>query len=253
MSPVIHLKSSAKINLTLDIMGRDERVGKHFINTLLYRVDTLQDDLFLTRRDDKENRVHCDYTGVSKGNLNTVIMALEALGEQGWDVKIKKNIPTQAGLGGGSSNAAAVIKYIGERKRIPLDHLHSLAQQVGADVPFFLLDENLAYAEGFGDQVMQSWMIPPLPIEIVQTGLKCSTQEAYTSLDLSQCAGNSVHTEVLLQILNEKKSLHLKDLKAYVHNDFESQFFKKYPQLKEKGNLCGSGGMMWKLKELEDL
>jgi 4-diphosphocytidyl-2-C-methyl-D-erythritol kinase len=250
MSPVVHLKSSAKINLTLDILGRDERVGKHFVNTILYRVDSMQDELFLTRRDDDENRVHCDYPGIPKGNLNTVVLALESLNEKGWDVKIKKQIPTQAGLGGGSGNAAAILKYFGEKKRLPEEHLHDLAKQIGADVPFFLLDENLAYAEGFGDQIVQSWQIDPLEIELMPSGVKVSTVEAYAGLDPGLFGMHSAQTEALLQILNKQQALSTDVLKPYIHNDFESSFFKQFPILKGQGNLCGSGGMLWKLKEL---
>jgi 4-diphosphocytidyl-2-C-methyl-D-erythritol kinase len=245
MSPIIHLTSSAKINLTLDVLGKDDRVGKHFLNTIFYRIDSLQDDLYLSRREDDENRVHCDYPGVAKGNLNTVIMALHALGERGWEVKIKKKIPTQAGLGGGSGNAGSIIKYFGEKKGIPMDHLEELARGIGADVPFFLLDENLAYAEGFGDQIVQSWQIPQLPIEIIPTGINVSTAEAYAGLDQENIGSGSSKTEALLQILNSKTEVSSEMLKPYIHNDFEFSIFEQFPQLKGMGNLCGSGGMLW--------
>ncbi len=249
MSPVIALTSSTKINLTLDILGYDKESEKHFVNTLLYRDDSLQDKLFLTRREDQKNRVLCDYPGVSKGKGNSVIMALDLIKETGWDVRIEKKIPIQAGLGGGSGNAAAILKYFGEKKRLPEDHLHDLAKEIGADVPFFLLDENLAYAEGFGDQIVQSWDIPTLPISIIQTGVKRSTAEAYAELNEKDLSAGSAKTEFLLQVINKKKNITVQDFKEYSHNDFEASFFKKFPKLKGRGSLCGSGGMMWDWRE----
>lgn len=245
MKPIT-LTSPAKINLTLDILGKDKKVGKHFLNAVFYRFEGLSDILMLEKGDSDENSVNCDYPGVAKGELNTVFLALEALGEKGWTVTIKKQIPVGAGLGGGSSNAGAILKYFAEQKGIPLDHLHDLARQIGADVPFFLLDDNLAYAEGFGDQIVQSWNIASLPIELVQTGISVSTTEAYSELDLHSCGKNSVKTEALLKQLNISPDLSPEEWKSFVHNDFEASFFAAHPGLKEKGNLCGSGGMMWR-------
>ena len=165
------------------------------------------------------------------------------------DLTIKKNIPVGAGLAGGSSNAGAILKYFSEKKQVPIDHMMDLASEIGADVPFFLLEDNLAYAEGFGDQILQSWSIPTLPIELIRTGLHVSTPGAYAGLDPEGCSENSVKTETLLKNLQSSSSISSDELRPYIHNDFEASFFRKYPSLDGKGYLCGSGGMMWSFFE----
>lgn len=242
----IKLKSPAKINLTLDILGKDDRIGKHFINTIFYRHDDLYDELELKQYDGDENILHCHSPGVPKAGLNTALKAMQILGITGFEITIKKLIPIQAGLGGGSSNAGTLLKYFGEQKGIPEDHLLKLAKEIGADVPFFVINDNLAYFEGFGDLYVQSWSIPPIGLEIVNTGVKIDTAEAYSQIDLEDCASNSIKTESLLKVLNNSKSITTDQINAFVHNDFENSFFKNNPQWKGKGHLCGSGGMMWR-------
>jgi len=242
---MLKLQSPAKINLTLDILGKDERVGKHFVNTILYRHDALFDKIALKPLQEDRNLLHCDYPGVPKRELNTVMQALDALGVKGWEITIKKQIPTQSGLGGGSSNAGTVLKHFAQQKRIPLDQLHDIAKEIGADVPFFLLEDNLAYAEGFGDQIVQSWTIDPLTLEIIQTGIQVPTQNAYSGLDLKQCGQGSVKTEAFLKLLNETGSVSAEQISSLAHNDFESSFLTEFPQWKNKGWLCGSGGTRW--------
>ena len=243
------LKSPAKINLTLDILGKDEQAGKHFINTIFYRDDNLFDEITLRKRlSGHKNLLKCSNPDVPTDESNTVLKALKLLGEEGWEISLKKNIPMRAGLGGGSSNAGVILKYFGRIKGIPEHILMEMAQKIGADVPFFVLDDNLAYFEGYGDQFVKSWQIKPLKIEYINSGVSVSTAKAYAELDLSECALESAKTEALLEIFNNTVEIKAAQLEAYLHNDFESSFFKKNHQLEELGNLCGSGGMMWSLK-----
>lgn len=246
----ISLRSAAKINLTLDILGKDEVRGKHFVNTILYRDDNLYDELEL-EESGFENELVCHTPGVPLSEHNTVLKALELLGINGWRVTIHKKIPMQAGLGGGSSNAGAVLKYFGRKKGIPEHNLLEIAQKIGADVPFFILDDNLAYFEGFGDHFVQSWRIEPLKIEYLPTGINTPTAEAYSKLDLKECGQNSAETELLVKIFNEHQgSLDYSLLTTHyslIHNDFEASFFSNYPAWEGKGNLCGSGGWLWRM------
>ncbi|MDP2691119.1 MAG: hypothetical protein Q8O95_01780 [bacterium] len=244
-----HLNSPSKINLTLDVMGRDERAGKHFVNTVFYIDETIFDEIEVRPKlGGVKNLIHCDYPAVPLDETNTISKALELLGIRGAEVMIRKRIPIKAGLGGGSSNAAAVLKHFGEQKGIPLFQLQELATQIGADVPVFLAEGNVVYCEGFGDKIIQSWQINPLKIKYLETGMEVSTPEAYARLDLDQCGRNSVKTEALIQVLNAPSGITAKELASYVHNDFEDSFFEASPQWKGKGNLCGSGGMLWSIQ-----
>lgn len=231
----IRLTSPAKINLTLDILGKDERSGKHFVNTILYKDETFFDEIELKPIPEKKNILHCD---VNIEN-NILLKALEALEVTGWEISLWKKIPLESGHGGGSSNAGTILKFFGRRMKSPEHKLLQLAAQLGSDVPFFVLDENLAYFEGFGDQLVSSWDIAPLHIEYVNTGIRVSTPQSYEALDLTECGKDSAKSEALV------KSLPLIEARLF-HNDFELPFFQKYPQWKGKGHLCGSGGFLWK-------
>jgi len=126
----------AKINLALVVGGRRDD-GKHEVVTVLQRVD-LHDTISVDPADEL----------VVEGFVEDTIVrtALEALAsasgrEQRWRVRIEKQIPVAAGLGGGSSDAATALLLANASLEQPLDHqeLHGVASRVGADVPFFLL------------------------------------------------------------------------------------------------------------------
>jgi|CXWL01.1.fsa_nt_gi 4-diphosphocytidyl-2-C-methyl-D-erythritol kinase len=246
MSTVI-LKSPAKINLTLDVLGKDQRTGKHFVNTILYRDDRFFDEIELKPLSGQQNILYCLDQSVPTDDSNTILRAMKLLGIVGYQITLTKNIPTGGGLGGGSSNAGVILKHFAEQKGIPEFHLLEMARSIGADVPFFILDDNLAYCEGFGDLIVQSWTISPLNIEYVPTGISVSTAQAYDEIDLSECGMSSAKTEALLHELN----LNLPRLPPthLLHNDFEHSFFREHPEWRDKGHLAGSGGTLWKLKD----
>jgi len=248
----MQLKSPAKINLTLDILGLDERSDKHFANTILYRHEEIFDDITLKTNHSSTNNLHIQGIRIPIRESNTVFQALKLLKVNGYDISIHKRIPPQSGLGGGSSNAATLLKYFGEQKGIPTFQLMELARKIGADVPFFLCEGNLAYCEGFGDQIVQTWNIPSLDITLIPTNIRVSSPEAYAQLNLKECGLNSVKTEALIKNLNALKKSTLKsqpaDLIPFLHNDFETEFFTKHPHWKGKGRLCGSGGYLWSLQ-----
>lgn len=247
---MITLHSPAKINLTLDVLGKDERVGKHFLNTIFYLHRELQDVITLEKTE-RPSEVICSDPRIPTDASNTILQALEVIGEKGWKVTLEKHIPPQGGLAGGSGNAGVILKHFGEQRGIPVLEVERMAQQIGADVPVFLSEDNVVYCEGFGDRIVQSWIIDPLPIELVQTGIDVSTAEAFSSLNLGSCGQGSAKTEALLQVLQKPSQLTQKDLKALVHNDFEVSFFTAHPEWSGKGNLCGSGGTLWRFTDTD--
>lgn len=139
-------KAYAKINLGL-VAGPLRPDGKHEIVTVLQRID-LHDDIALEQAD------RLSVEGFSEDTI--VRRALESLSlaagvERCWRVRIEKQIPVAAGLGGGSSDAAAALQLANSMLAEPLDAhvLHHLAADVGADVPFFLQDgTQLACGDG---------------------------------------------------------------------------------------------------------
>jgi 4-diphosphocytidyl-2-C-methyl-D-erythritol kinase len=137
------LTAPAKINLCLRL-GPSRADGFHRITTLFAAID-LSDRLELEP---------ADAIAVEGFDDTLVTRALEALGEQR-RVRLEKRIPVAAGLGGGSSDAAAVLRAL--RGRRPVSELYEIARSLGSDVPFFLSGLEVALATGRGD------VLRPLP------------------------------------------------------------------------------------------
>jgi len=147
----LRILAPAKVNLGLWITGTDED-GYHRITTLFYRIP-LYDEIIVDRW--HESIVKCE--GIHSTSDNTVYKALRFLSEYVGQsvclkVIIKKRIPVGAGLGGGSSDAAAVLHAANRifNLGLSLQELIRVGAKVGADVPFFLLPERAAIGRGRG-------------------------------------------------------------------------------------------------------
>src|SRR5450759_4610317 len=153
---VCFVRAYAKINLTLDVKGR-RADGYHELATVMQTVD-LHDTLCLTSAGDGRVGIVC--TRPELGNEeNLAARAAQLLRErfsisQGVLIELRKRIPVAAGLGGGSSDAAAVLLALQRWWRLPpsLSELQALAATLGSDVPFFLTG-GLALCEGRGERV----------------------------------------------------------------------------------------------------
>jgi 4-diphosphocytidyl-2-C-methyl-D-erythritol kinase len=139
----ISIKAPAKLNLFLLVLDKRQD-GFHDIATLFERID-LFDRITLKRRKDDKITVSCDSPQVPRGNNNIVYKAVDLLRKrflirEGLDISIEKNIPVAAGLGGGSSDAAAVLLALNKLWQLKLDKndLLKIAGKIGADVPFFI-------------------------------------------------------------------------------------------------------------------
>ncbi|MBQ5820480.1 MAG: 4-(cytidine 5'-diphospho)-2-C-methyl-D-erythritol kinase [Clostridia bacterium] len=171
----------AKLNLTLDITGLDER-RYHLLSSVFAEI-SLADRVALTPSD-KGVTMTCDDPTLATGEKNLCIRAANAFLRQfdltdGFAIHLEKRIPTCAGLGGGSSDAAAVIKMLCEHYSIPTDDpgVLAVARSIGADVPFFLKG-GLCHAEGIGDK------LTPLPPRIDYVILLVKTNEAASTVDV---------------------------------------------------------------------
>jgi len=166
------LKSYAKINFNLNVLGRRPD-GYHEIDSIIQNI-SLHDDIGITETSGGIT-VSCVYPKVPQGKDNIAYSAAEAFLEaagidKGVDISIEKRIPVAAGLGGGSSNAAAVLigldqmfkTNIGKRK------LLALAEGIGSDVPFFI-EGGTVHVRGRGEIVEKlspsegSWIVLVVP------------------------------------------------------------------------------------------
>ncbi len=155
------LSAYAKINLTLEVLAR-RADGYHDIASVMQTID-LADTLSF--EEDDQVRLLCDSPGLASPD-NVVLRAAMLLQEaskcrQGAKISLEKAIPVAAGLGGGSSDAAATLRGLNEfwKLDLPLQQLISLASELGSDVPFFLIG-GTALVEGRGERVTP---LPPLP------------------------------------------------------------------------------------------
>lgn len=183
------LKVPAKVNLSLDITGR-RADGYHTLRSIFQTV-SLYDTLIITKTDENTPfSLTCDTEGIpcDEGNLVTKA-AIALLGEHPCGVKIhlRKQIPSQAGMGGGSADCAAAL--LGIRRTLGLaisdEKLHSIAASLGADVPFFLVGGTVL-AEGIGDILTPLAPAPQRILVVAKGNEGISTPAAYRQIDALQ-------------------------------------------------------------------
>ena len=136
------LKAAAKINLALDITGK-KKDGYHTIFSIMQSV-TLFDEIEINLRQDKKINYSCSDRKFSKYENNIIKKAIDTFLEEnklenpGFDIYLTKNIPSQAGLAGGSTDAAATIVALNKlfETNLSKKSMIKIGKQVGADVPF---------------------------------------------------------------------------------------------------------------------
>jgi 4-diphosphocytidyl-2-C-methyl-D-erythritol kinase len=182
------LKSPAKINLSLEVLRKRED-GYHQIRSLMQAVD-LFDELILEKRP-KGVVISSDHPGCPADETNLAFTAASLLlkeekKDEGVAIHIRKRIPISAGLGGGSSNAAAALK--GVRQLFGLEvserRMHELAAQVGSDVPFFLCSGQ-ALVQGRGEEIRPIRIYGGYWLVLVCPAIEVSTRWAYRNLRIN--------------------------------------------------------------------
>jgi 4-diphosphocytidyl-2-C-methyl-D-erythritol kinase len=161
-APALAVRCPAKVNLNLRVLGRRPD-GYHELDTVFQAVD-LWDRIEI--RAAGELSVTCDDPGLPVDGTNLVLRAARALADRcgcraHGELRLAKSIPSQAGLGGGSSDAAGTLRLCSRYWGLDPDEglLHELARELGADVPFFLVG-GTAHGAGRGDRITA---LAPLP------------------------------------------------------------------------------------------
>ncbi len=173
----------AKINLSLRVLGK-RKDGFHEIETLISPV-SLYDKIEI----EKQNRwidFSCDDPTLSTGDDNLVVRAAKLFLEHakiksGLSIKLQKKIPHGAGLGGGSSDAAATLRGLNRlfEANLTRDELSKLGSQIGSDVPFFLF-ESAATCKGRGEIVEPTKLKKKLSILLLKPGFGVASGWAYS-------------------------------------------------------------------------
>jgi 4-diphosphocytidyl-2-C-methyl-D-erythritol kinase len=185
---VLRVPSFAKLNLGLEVLGPRED-GYHELRTLFQTID-LHDDIVL-RPLPREIRVRCAHPQVPADESNLAVRAARELRRyarlgRGVEIAITKRIPVAGGLGGGSSNAAAVLMGLDRLWKLGLGPagLHPLARRLGADVPFFLVG-GTALGLARGDEVYPLRRQVRAHVVVVDPGVPVSTAAVFRRLDAS--------------------------------------------------------------------
>lgn len=242
------LKSYGKINVGLKVIGKRED-GFHNIETIFYPVNYFDEiDFYISKTTKSFNSLHLksDKLYIPSDKSNTCYKAItnffkQFLIKECFDISIfiKKNIPVGGGLGGGSSNAASVIKALIRYFNINVSEMRSeilkVASSVGSDVPFFLVSKP-CFASGRGDILK---LLPEFKIDyrilLVNPNLHISTKWAYENLNFPETKIQSSDIRNISQFNLDKYSF---------ENDFEDVVFLKYPELKEiKDKMKGDGAV----------
>jgi 4-diphosphocytidyl-2-C-methyl-D-erythritol kinase len=191
MNRTLELSSPAKINLWLRILGKRED-GFHEVQTRLCKVgiaDTVRLELLANGH---EVALTCNQPCIPLDESNLAIKALRAFEsragiKRGWSIHLEKRIPHGAGLGGGSSNAASMLRGCNELLDHPLtqEALLEIAAGIGSDVPCFLLDTTAADGAGRGEQVTPVDFSWKLPIVLIKPAFPIPTPWAYKNWSTS--------------------------------------------------------------------
>jgi 4-diphosphocytidyl-2-C-methyl-D-erythritol kinase len=155
---ILTLNSYAKLNLYLEVLDK-RKDNYHNIKTVFERID-LADKIILKPRRDKKINITCNVASVPQDSSNLAWRSAKLLQDtfnvdKGADIKIIKRIPVGSGLGGGSSNAAAVLAGLNElwKLNVTENKLAGLAGKLSCDVPFFIYNSPFAKGEARGDKI----------------------------------------------------------------------------------------------------
>ena len=227
------LKSYCKINLSLKVLKRLNS-GYHNITSLITFCN-LHDEIAISKIKGFKDKISFSgkfSSGIDK-EKNTVTKVLKLLrnrkllNNQNFKINIKKNIPHGSGLGGGSSNAADILKYLNLKMKLKFNKnkLIKLARQIGFDVPVCLEKKN-TYLTGNKNKILRLNQKFELNLLIVYPNLICQTKKIYTE----NKKFTSIKQTSVFKIKNKNKII---DFLKQENNDLEKTVVKFYPKVKE--------------------
>ena len=241
-------KAYAKINLVLNI-GDRRPDGYHDIQTIMQSLE-LHDDVTVEQTGGTGITVTASVDTIPTDESNLAVKAVKAFAAKtgvpadGLSIHIEKRIPVAAGLGGGSSDAAATLRALNQiyETNLSLDELAEIGMEVGSDVPF-CVHGGCAYVEGKGDMVVPTTPLPQCIIVVGKPDLTVSTEKMYQRYDQVELPARADHTpEIMLGLRWEN----LKAVAEGVGNAFEQVLMKNerntVDMMKEVMNQFGTLG-----------
>lgn len=226
------VRSYAKINLTLDVLGKRPD-GYHELATIMQTID-LYDTLCFSILDEDQVSMICDRPELNNEH-NLVVRAAQAIRQKlgltrGLAIELNKRIPVAAGLGGGSSNAAATLLALQQWWQLPLSmhDLWEIASSLGSDIPFFLTG-GLALCEGRGEQITSlapHWPASMRWLVLLKPAIGVSTATVFRQLTASDYSNGS-WSRAAETALQTRSTLLPTDL----YNSLERGVLAQYPEV----------------------
>lgn len=181
------VRCAAKVNLSLDVTGKRPD-GYHTLESIFQTVG-IYDVIMLGRSEAPGITMECSQKGIPCDETNLAWRAAQAMMDasgrhEGISIRLEKHIPSGAGMGGGSADAAGVLYGLNEMLGCGFSEeaLREIGLTLGADVPFLLMG-GTAYAEGVGEKLTPLPPLPKLHMVIVKGEKSISTPEAYRAID----------------------------------------------------------------------
>ena len=236
----------AKLNLTLDILGKRED-GYHELETVMQQI-TLCDEIEIDVETGEDWKLECDWEEIPADSSNLAWKAAglfyKSIGKdpQGITIRIQKRIPVGAGLGGGSADAAAVLRALNRHEGEPYTKwdLARLSAKIGSDVPFCVVG-GTALVTGRGEKVEEMLPMPQCFYCIVKPEFSVSTPELYRAYDDAETTWHP-HTQGMVKSLYQHDLMHVA---GHVGNTMEPLVSADHPEIEEIKTVmqdCGALG-----------
>lgn len=218
----------AKINLFLHVL-RKRPDGYHDLASVMQQI-SIYDELEYSLRPEGIT-LHCPGTDLPTDEKNLIYRAAKAIFnytgyKAGVEIILNKRIPSAAGLGGGSSDAATTLMALNDlcSLNVSQSELMKIGAKLGADVPFFIFG-NLAFATGIGDQLQNLPDLPKINMVLINPAFPLSTKTVYENLNLTLTKKKNNYSIPRFYALG--------DVIRELHNDLEVVSLKMYPELND--------------------
>lgn len=241
------IKAYAKINISLDIVGKRESDGYHLLKMIMQNID-LYDEISIEKQK-KDITISCNKSYVPTDSRNLAYKAASLFKEtynieDGVHIDIVKNIPVSAGLAGGSTDAAAVLKLMNKIFKVNAsnEELMELGLKLGADIPY-CINGGTALCEGIGEKITALQPFKDKILVLVKPGFGVSTKEVYKAFNLDRVR---VHpkTENLIKAMEQDDLYYVAN---NMKNLLENVTLRKHNiliKIKEEMNRYGAVGSM---------
>ncbi|MDU4939199.1 MAG: 4-(cytidine 5'-diphospho)-2-C-methyl-D-erythritol kinase [Clostridium sp.] len=220
-------KAYAKVNITLDVVGKRED-GYHLLKMIMQNIDIY--DVITIEKIESGIEITCNKPYVPTDERNLAYKAAKLFKDtfnitSGVSINIKKNIPVAAGLAGGSTDCAAVLKIMNKLFQVNADNekLMELGVKLGADVPY-CIDGGTALCEGIGEILTPLKPFKNHIIVLVKPPFGVSTKEVYKNFDLGRVK-NHPETDKVITYMNEDN---LYEVAKNMKNLLENVTLKKH-------------------------